>query len=489
MGERERSQVASGPFSAGQVAAEDKAVKKRAPGGGATYLGGGGTSNAPGSSGGGGRSSGGGASGAYKPGLGSSTVKQEAGDVDGDLGMSSMMIHTEDGGYISSDMEEEGEHGPRQNVEDLVDLTGDDELADAPVRLRRVEHQDRTLPANIDAGTNTEEDLAGDTEDDATNTAMSANRRGKQRANDVSIVREASKWKGAWAESESESEPEVKEEPSEDDGPAPVLQPREALGRDPKVRRSFYHADGPQLSSSNLVELSDRRRFRQDAADISTERSGKRSTKKAKMVRVRPAMPKFQTPQEALEWEITQRNLDTIVDELGTIVPPTAAQDEEGDTNMQDPASQDKRADRLYLFQFPPAGCLPDLYDPNDPNNDEDMDAEAEGDEADDPFTFDDMTEDIPETQMPPGRVGKMRVYKNGKVTLDWGGLSLEVKMGMEASFLQEVMMTDVFEGDAVKGKGTEEEIGGTAIGLGAVRGKFVVTPDWSKIIGASWPQ
>ena len=62
--------------------------------------------------------------------------------------------------------------------------------------------------------------------------------------------------------------------------------------------------------------------------------------------------------------------------------------------------------------------------------------------------------------------------------------------MGTEASFLQDVIIADLKRegkegGEAGKEGGKEEQVvGGTAMGMGQVKGKFVVTPDWGKILG-----
>jgi DNA-directed RNA polymerase III subunit RPC4 len=73
-------------------------------------------------------------------------------------------------------------------------------------------------------------------------------------------------------------------------------------------------------------------------------------------------------------------------------------------------------------------------------------------------------TEDQEETRPPfqPGLVGKLRVYKSGKTSFDWGGIGLEMKKGMTAERYQNVVMI------------TEDE----AISLSNVGDKFIVTPD-----------
>jgi DNA-directed RNA polymerase III subunit RPC4 len=98
---------------------------------------------------------------------------------------------------------------------------------------------------------------------------------------------------------------------------------------------------------------------------------------------------------------------------------------------------------------------------------------------------------------LPTGHVGKLRIHKSGKATLDWGGTPLLLGMGADATFLQNVLIASVPEkkpviaagddGSKEKGKrkeGEEEQMDpAVGMGMGQVRGKFVVTPDWDEIL------
>ena len=88
------------------------------------------------------------------------------------------------------------------------------------------------------------------------------------------------------------------------------------------------------------------------------------------------------------------------------------------------------------------------------------------------------MSPDLP-TVLASGKVGKLRVHKSGRTTLDWGGTSLELHAGMEASFLQDIVIAKTYP--------PEERVGrdaGQAMSFGRVFGKFVVTPDFEEIVG-----
>jgi len=178
------------------------------------------------------------------------------------------------------------------------------------------------------------------------------------------------------------------------------------------------------------------------------------------------------------------------------------AKDADGDTDMGADEVEDKKEGRIYLFQFPPR--LPNLYNPEKekPNT---ATAEADGTvEGDDTAAASgstapiDLTKDSdggeeevvvktePETKeerkrrkradMIPeeGYLGKMIVRESGKVELSWGGVSLEVKRGIQSSFLSNVVIVDSKPGEPE----------GVATSMGKVMGKFVVRPDLDKFFG-----
>ncbi|RVX75145.1 hypothetical protein B0A52_01422 [Exophiala mesophila] len=128
--------------------------------------------------------------------------------------------------------------------------------------------------------------------------------------------------------------------------------------------------------------------------------------------------------------------------------------------------------------------------------------------------------------RLPSGLVGKLRLHKSGKVSLDWGGTDMEVRYGTEVDFLQDVVLIEPpvvssagktkkedsgngglsnivknesgsGDGDGQQGEGTnaanqdgqgddDEDVGDPTIGktyaLGQVRRKLVLIPDWAKL-------
>jgi DNA-directed RNA polymerase III subunit RPC4 len=94
----------------------------------------------------------------------------------------------------------------------------------------------------------------------------------------------------------------------------------------------------------------------------------------------------------------------------------------------------------------------------------------------------------------PPGKVGKMRVHKSGRITMLYGNpdengegvIEMEVSRGANCSFLQEVV---VMKEDSPYGDDDKDEKGrgkGVAYSLGSIKGKYVVSPDFMGLINAN---
>ncbi|KAG9661042.1 hypothetical protein KCU64_g2811, partial [Aureobasidium melanogenum] len=501
MGDSERTirdVVASGPFSAGQVAADAGfRGQRRAVGGG---FGGGGGGGYSGGSGGGGSGS-----------TGGPRIKSEGGPSYGN-------VNIEDGGYISSDLDE-GDEGPRKDI-DFINLLSDDEQDTAatnanmaPIRVNRVEHREREKPVAADASKSkaaiaeSSHGAAVGAPGEATattkeRTASPELSRKQPRAKEVQVVRTERRWKGAWEDS-SDDDLAIKPEPTDD-------------------------------SSITAAPLTENIALKESASPESRRKSkGKAAaTRKHALPTEAPAM---QTVEERREWERHHLDLEIIRQELGEIsLPPSkpAAKDAQGDTNMAEGSEQadlaegadaatslpteqtststqpppDRRTDRVYLFQFPP--ILPSLVpatvkpEPASPTLSKKTPATSATTSAIDvdaatTTTTKPSKQAVPESagQMhspfPSGLVGKLRVHASGRTTLDWGGTSLQVGMGTDVQFLQDAVVAKFNDKSDVQGaKAKEEEeqdqgaFGGEVMGLGQVRGKFVVTPDWEEIVG-----
>ena len=441
MGESERkvpdAPVMSGPFSLGQVSSDSSAARRSAPGWAARSGGGGGSGGSGGYGGGG--------------------LKQESGSrgyISDVMMADGSNIKTEDGGYISSDDEEEdeGKGMHKQNVDELtmIDLTLQDTMSVAPVRVQRVEHKERTLGLNADGMATKDGSVAKAQARDGSVTIPDDKKKGKQRAKDVEVLGEQHKYKGTYSESSSEQgdEPQIKEEPTDDTRPT-TPEP----GNDTTAV--------PEVVLQSPVSSPETRRKNKERIRFSGER------------------PDFQTNEEQTEWELHQKDLRILHHELGRLATKDADDDAamQG-SDMQQPAQDDPRADKVYLFQFPPV--LPDLThqiikpDPEAPEDAEAAPANASSNQLQ-------STDPEPSGNthtFNPGRVGKLRIHKSGRATLDWGGTPMEIGMGSEASFLQDVLIANFNKNE----EGKVES--GTAMGMGQVKGKFIVTPDWNEILG-----
>ncbi|KAI7336037.1 hypothetical protein KC354_g17794, partial [Hortaea werneckii] len=378
--------------------------------------------------------------------------------------------------------EDEAEQGMgRLNIDELgvIDLTAEEEedpsRGFAPVRLKREEHKERTVGVNVDEAEKEDEKEQQGKE----KTTEKRKGKQKQRPKDVEITGESEKYHGAY--SSSEDEPVIKAEPTEDDE-RPDAPPAE-------VAENESHPQEPPSSPE-------------------TKRKAKEKIKTGSRSAKAPTRPAYQTQEEIDEWNRQQDDLRILHSELGTLAgppPPPEPTDQDGDAAMTDgqqPAVEDKRADKVYLFQFPPV--VPDLNPIKVKPDPEAAPSAAEGETMD----VDDNNAQAPQikkdpgpapivsepnsTPRPPhlasGAVGKLRIHRSGKATLDWGGTALSVAMGTEASFLQDVVIASLPEhkgevnGEGNGGGGVNEETG-VAMAMGQVKGKFVVTPDWGEIL------
>jgi DNA-directed RNA polymerase III subunit RPC4 len=441
MGDSERrvpdAPVMSGPFSLGQVSSDASTARRSAPGWAA-------------------RSGGGGSGGGSGSGTGGSGFKQESGSrayiSDVMMGGDGENIKAEDGGYISSDDDEEeeehkGKH--KRNVDELtlIDLTIQESIP--PVRLQRFEHKERTIGLNADGLAIKDGSAAKAQATDGQATLLDDKKKVKQRAKDVEVIGEQHAYKGTYSGSSSEQgdEPQIKEEPTDDARPT-TPEPTDGA------------AAVPESLLKSPVSSPESRRKAKDRIRTSGER------------------PDFQTNEEQTEWELHQKDLRILHHELGRLSTKAA----DGDASMQgsdaQPPQDDPRADKVYLFQFPPV--LPDLthkiFKP-------DPEGATEGDAEIPQPASNQLQSNDPEPSgnthtFNPGRVGKMRIHKSGRATLDWGGTPMEIGMGTEASFLQDVIIANFNRNE----EGKVEN--GTAMGMGQVKGKFIVTPDWNEILG-----
>ncbi|KAL3423421.1 RNA polymerase III RPC4 [Phlyctema vagabunda] len=213
--------------------------------------------------------------------------------------------------------------------------------------------------------------------------------------------------------------------------------------------------------------------------EIKKSRSNSYSKKKKKIVK-----PVLQTEEDKAEYERHLEDVAILANELGGLQTATS-KDANGDVNMDtgEESQVDKKEGRLYLFQFPP--ILPPLCHPDHAGDEVEVTgSNARGDvflklEGQEEVQIKSEVKDNSTPLQPDeligeeGFIGQLIVRESGKVELSWGGTSLVVGRGVESTFLSTVVVVD-------ERQGMDE---GVAMGMGQVMGKFVVTPDFEKMI------
>lgn len=404
--------------------------------------------------------------------------------------------------------------GIRKDIE-FINLVSDDEEKDAaPVRIQRTEHKKRQQPISLQASKLDAEKSERELEEQITDTTIkrrpsspvTPRRKAiKDRAKEIEETGSERIWRGAWdSDEDDKSKVKVKQEPTDaEDSSAIIASPRKSPNKTKTVAVDPAATTVPNDEDAQVP-----------LPDISPAR--KQKPRRAS-TRRRAAMPEAQTEEERAEHERYMADLDVLRQELGslTTMPAPEAVEGQGETDAK-PAAPDTsgRSETVYLFQFPPV--LPDLAptavkaEPMSPEqtkvkmalSDIPSKAAAAGsNDKDTPIKVEDNASgttrsafEVSRQAMPKlatGRVGKLRVHASGRTTLDWGGTALQVNLASDAQFLQDVLVVRTFEKseEEKKGKAKDKEkgaaldVGGEALGLGAVRGKFVVTPDWEQIL------
>ncbi|KAF1941468.1 hypothetical protein EJ02DRAFT_434771 [Clathrospora elynae] len=386
-------------------------------------------------------------------------------------------IKREGGGFVSSDDEPDEANVPRRDI-DLIEISSDEDesnpkgapkprgpRATLPVRIGRKEHQERTFGINTDASSETAAKILEQAE--TTSQPLKAadsdqtSRKAKGKAKDVEITGSRKQFKGVWHDSED----------------LDVSVKVEAISDDEKM------ADAEPLGPDDELRLPAKKEEPQ-----SPDAERKPKAKKKGVVE-----PVFQTEEDRAEWERIQANLRHVLAELGPEMVPQV--DGSGDVNMAEATAADGekkptvRDNNVYIVQFPP--LMPELLPPtikNEPS--EPLPAPGPSTQ---PQPKPDVKVKLEEggfsdpaartnngVRFESGRVGKLRVHKSGRTTLDWGGTSYELKAGQKVGFLQEVSSLQV----TPENLRDPPEDAGEGTSLGRVKGKFVVMPDWGQMLG-----
>jgi DNA-directed RNA polymerase III subunit RPC4 len=372
-----------------------------------------------------------------------------------------------------------------------------------PVRLHREEHKERVLLVNTESSTKSPPDEDGN---------LPTN-------DDLQPSKNAKEFKGVYQDPD---DVQIKDEPRATPEP-----PELTVKASPDSKRKIQDAHASTVPI-NLDPVLDEETFTSPREKRKVRRPSKNKEKK----------PVIQTEEDRAEYMRHLDDIEILAKELGGMqgnINKGKAKDTEGDTAMDNTTAEDEEQKhgngRLYLFQFPPV--LPELYNPAKdlkPRNpmlvrreEEDAAAKAKeelellgsmsttgsnskgklssrpdltGEPAPTAPVAIKKEEEGVETAAEKARreeeerkkknkkadvvheegwVGKLIVRESGRVELTWGGTTLLVGRGAEASFLTTGVIVDSVE-RGPPGGGVAE---GKAMGMGQIMGKFVVTPDW----------
>lgn len=337
--------------------------------------------------------------------------------------------------------------------------------AGAPVRIPRREHVDRQAMVNTDSSTKK-------------NKAAQA----QEKANEMTF----------------ETEIKIKDEPEDED----IAMADIPSASSPETKKKVRLSQSPEA----------RRKHSSTGSPIMKRRRSSSHKKK----------PVISTTEEKEEFERGEEDRLTMLRELGGALPEIKS---DNDADNDDPAAEDQpppvnrngeTENEIFFFQFPT--LLPEL-EPL-PTADESASTAAssgsitaDGNSDIKPETDSKDTNDsapVPSKKAPPphskaalkaalarltapppsGHIGQLRVHRSGRITLLYGhgpdAFEMEVNRGAHCEFLQEVV---VMKEESPYGEDDKDEKGkrrGVAYSLGQVKGKYVVNPDFEKLIEAT---
>lgn len=404
------------------------------------------------------------------------------------------------GGDVSSD---ESDSGIRVSI-DRINLESDEEFDESmdekakgkmpvkgpvrrekglrPIRVERHEHEERQVGVSTEASSSTSAELRRQAKEKA--------------AQDNALFVEEEE-----AAPSVETEPKIKKEPTDGD----------------EIMTDAI----PHVSEVSGAITTDDEGLPEPRVRVRRDVSPKKKAKE-KEVKVEKKDPRslLRTKEEIEEYERHAHDLEVLKDLLSIEEKPPrdpeAADAKTGADDMTDTDEElvkDKHSGQLFLLQFPP--MTPNLVIPGGAQEG------AEATEGDVTITGATTTAAAPggppikreeegadvqevgarpaaqeapklvtatEQQLPAGRVGRLHLHASGRVTLDWGGISFELDRATEVDFLQEALIASSpstaaaagAEGEEVKPEPDEDK---RVWAMGQLSGKFVVTPDWEKIL------
>ncbi|KAK2810280.1 hypothetical protein FQN50_003011 [Emmonsiellopsis sp. PD_5] len=349
-----------------------------------------------------------------------------------------------------------------------------------PVRVERHEHQERSVGVNTEASSNKSAEL-----------------------------RKQAKSKAKQGEDDSLFVQDDEAEEGDDEGDVEMVSERAVRGGgraagDGEIRIKEEPTDGDVLMTDSIPQATD------DAAI-----APKPTPKKKKRVTIKDPRSKLQTEEEKQEYDRHEQDIEHIKKALGTLTTlektpadgeAAADQAEEGEAKTEEP--KDERSGRLFLIQFPP--MTPNLIVPTQPGDEMDQDtveavppppgqAQTQAQPGIPSIKKENAIDGLPQptaaandipplitatnSNLPAGRVGTLNIHQSGRATIDWGGISFELTKGSDVEFLQDAVVASESKPLGGSGSPTEGGVDRQIWAMSQVSGKFVVTPDWEKML------
>ncbi|CDM31174.1 hypothetical protein CBS147339_123 [Penicillium roqueforti] len=333
-----------------------------------------------------------------------------------------------------------------------------------PVRVERHEHEERVISVNMESSTSRTADLRKKAE--------------KEKA----------------AKDVGRTPTKVKPEPRDDDTTMPDAIP---------------HADDDDLLPEHNVRV-------RSAQSMSPT---KRSTTELRSIQPTPE-PEIPDPRSLLHTKEEIDEYDRHMEDLAIIkdllVPkesknatteaettegaaegkPAAVEGQEGDQPNEEKEEEQEEDNplhgQMFLMQFPPmtpylrvAGSSQDNQHqaaatappPNEIKREAGDDVEIVGSTQATELKENSVITAGHPWSLPTGRVGKLNVHQSGRVTLDWGGISMELDRGAPVGFVQEAVILSKVPPES------EEDIPKHVWSMGQLSGKFTVTPNWDEML------
>jgi DNA-directed RNA polymerase III subunit RPC4 len=380
--------------------------------------------------------------------------------------------------HINLDSDDDDEYDTSKNGKGKMPSRSRTERALRPVRIARHEHEERVISVNMESSSSRAAEL-------------------RDKAEKEKVAKDSEKTRT--------DEPRIKPDPededtvmagdiphADDDGflPTQSVRVRSALSQSPTKRRTADLRSSQPVPSPE-PEIPDPRSLLHTKEEIDEYDRHMEDLSYIRELLVPPPSKKKATPEAQTEGASETPAADA----------STTAEGHDAEKQTEEEEEESYLSGKLFLMQFPP--MTPNLHivgtETNEqqpaaaPQNQNQIKREG-GDEVEIvettqptamPQEKDIITANKP-WSLPAGRVGKLNVHKSGRVTLDWGGISMELDRGAPVGFAQEAVIVSPPvnpNADAEEDDPEADQSENRVWSMGEVAGKFTVTPNWDEML------